>query len=1145
MAKGSSAVPATPMKSGRIEMEGGPTPQTGSGGRLSSISERSVSFDESAGDISEAKDEEVDEYEDSESDGYDFGDDLDASDEARVPLGRAEWRIGVAVNAMSAVKVAEDTVSLLRAMGLEPQTNPSEAPLRYCPPAIVGKELKRWKRKLRLSFGTSDIGLKTPPTVRPKGDADPSAIPLPQTPKKSEQGKESDHDGVFGVKTEGTPYFQDSHMVTPRSSNKTDRLARDTEASNAQRGNTRASSGRSRRRFVPRDDSSDDESDEDDYYRKEDDEHDDPSDELARQVREVSEMERLNPTPRLELATYRPLAQIKAFLGLRNKSENSMQWLRTFVYEMKGTPTPPNEWCLERRLCHLRVKDIHELEDIINDILKSEERGSTRETSVYLSRGRDRSHGRDERRAETPRDGYRRDRHDRHGRGYDRRMDDSRHTPRISLAEASLSEMMAELQVRESKYGRTECLKSRDMRRSLEDSSCEDVEDRMTETDEDRSGSDYADPYHSDEHDHHVAAANDAERRAEAVGTYGWSENRGRRGGFPNGGLDRNSRHRDLDRRSRQYGPCAACRGANPPPTTVSSVVSYASRCTTPATRQPKLGCPNRAATVSLPPVDTDCVYALVGESKWLKTQRREKVNEVNTKEIEKERNGSFGGGESDERKTEEWNRGGSEGLVSSVTQKTWHDYQPENVIELLSGERLGWWSAQKFDKRMRKRALVEGAVNDASMRILLDTGANVSVMSERFAKQLRLREVRDHGRLYEYELWVMDHGAGVDVVLGTDFMIPAGVRLDLFHATTRLSDEFEIPIIKTQRMADTREEGPHVPDGPTEVLTIPGNESRDYRQMRQPPTNETHELWVRRTKELIPKVRTSITSGESSLTPVQETHISIRLKVRSTNDGWQPNHRRWKECRTTPTKILRRPSESSEGGVSDRDDQAECATATTEPSTEMVAEVLHQEEACPKLTALSDKVSEGSEVAQLKLEGAYLAAATVSEDWGDRDAPNTAEHPGNAIEFEDYARELAFLPDLTEAASTTLDYTRSHVQLPSLSVEQQDRVVKVLKSHERIMISSGSALPPPAYGVVCDIDVQEHPLIKPKARRIPLRHLKQLYELLKGLLKAGFIAFSDSPWASPIVIVLKKNGVDIRLCIDYKMVNSVTAILE
>ncbi|GMF53918.1 unnamed protein product [Phytophthora fragariaefolia] len=140
-------------------------------------------------------------------------------------------------------------------------------------------------------------------------------------------------------------------------------------------------------------------------------------------------------------------------------------------------------------------------------------------------------------------------------------MDDSHPTPRISLAETSLSEMMAELQVRESKYGRSERSKSRDMRRSLEDSSSEDVEDRLTE--EDQSGSDYADPYHSDEHHRHVAAANDAERRTEATGTYGRSENRGRRGDFLSRGLDRKSRHQGHDRRRRQYGPCTACGGAN------------------------------------------------------------------------------------------------------------------------------------------------------------------------------------------------------------------------------------------------------------------------------------------------------------------------------------------------------------------------------------------------------------------------------------------------------------------------------------------------------------------------------------------------------------------------------------------------------
>ncbi|GMF52944.1 unnamed protein product [Phytophthora fragariaefolia] len=533
------------------------------------------------------------------------------------------------------------------------------------------------------------------------------------------------------------------------------------------------------------------------------------------------------------------------------------------------------------------------------------------------------------------------------------------------------------------------------------------------------------------------------------------------------------------------------------PPTTVSSVPSLQRRF--------KLGSPPTETglvpiglpQLASPPVDADCVYAFVGESKWLKTQRREEVNEVNTTEIEKERNGSFGGGESDERGNDEWNGGSTEDLVSSVTQTTWHDYQPENVIKLLSGEILGWWSARKFDKRVRMRALIQGIVNDARTGILLDTGANASVISERFAKQLRMREVRDHGRFYKYELWVMDHGAGVHVVLGTDF-------------TRVMGSEDE------------------------------GIDTEGCRVSTRPSTADTGDEHL----------------GTLDHVPDAFTSLAVGSQRGPTEDGWVEGeiYKRWLAAQpsavervpyTTPTKILRRPSESSEGSVADRDDQADCATATTEPSTEMVAEVVHQEEAPPKLTARSDRASEGSEMAQLKVEGAYLAAATVSEDWGDRDAPNASAHPGNDIEFEDYAHELAFLPDLTEAAPTTLDYTGPYVRHPSLSVEQQDRVVKVLKSHERIVISTGNALPPPAYGVVCDIDAQGHPPIKPKARMIPLRHLKQLYELLKGLLKAGLIAFWDSPWASPIVIVLKKNGVDIRLCIDYKMVNSVTAIME
>ncbi|OWZ10635.1 LOW QUALITY PROTEIN: hypothetical protein PHMEG_00016485 [Phytophthora megakarya] len=153
--------------------------------------------------------------------------------------------------------------------------------------------------------------------------------------------------------------------------------------------------------------------------------------------------------------------------------------------------------------------------------------------------------------------------------------------------------------------------------------------------------------------------------------------------------------------------------------------------------------------------------------------------------------------------------------------------------------------------------------------------------------------------------------------------------------------------------------------------------------------------------------------------------------------------------------------------------------------------------------------------------------------------------HEPADAELTNYAQELAFLPDFSDHSSTELAFSAANVLNSALLVDDQAKLVNVLKTHRNIMIARGNALPPPAYGVVCDINVEDHAPIKQRARRIPIRYLQKLYELLKGLLKAILVSFSDGQWDSPIVIVLKKNGEDIRLCIDYKMVNAVTAIMK
>ncbi|OWZ15178.1 hypothetical protein PHMEG_00011229 [Phytophthora megakarya] len=139
-------------------------------------------------------------------------------------------------------------------------------------------------------------------------------------------------------------------------------------------------------------------------------------------------------------------------------------------------------------------------------------------------------------------------------------------------------------------------------------------------------------------------------------------------------------------------------------------------------------------------------------------------------------------------------------------------------TVKLLPEERIRWWWSQRFHRRVRMRALVRGAVNDVAVNdartsILLDTGANVSIITTKLARRLRLDPIQEHGRqlevqgiqegkmstttrvkvkvtlgwntVYEFEFWV----------IGTDFVIPAGIRLDLFNATAKLPGEEMVPL--------------------------------------------------------------------------------------------------------------------------------------------------------------------------------------------------------------------------------------------------------------------------------------------------------------------------------------------------------------
>ncbi|OWZ09258.1 reverse transcriptase [Phytophthora megakarya] len=76
------------------------------------------------------------------------------------------------------------------------------------------------------------------------------------------------------------------------------------------------------------------------------------------------------------------------------------------------------------------------------------------------------------------------------------------------------------------------------------------------------------------------------------------------------------------------------------------------------------------------------------------------------------------------------------------------------------------------------------------------------------------------------------------------------------------------------------------------------------------------------------------------------------------------------------------------------------------------------------------------------------------------------------------------------------------------------------------------------------DIRVEDPDAPQEDCERVAPQFREKLSILFKGLLSATIFPSSTSPWASPIVVTIKAIGVDIRLCIDYQEVNSLTRLM-
>ena len=115
----------------------------------------------------------------------------------------------------------------------------------------------------------------------------------------------------------------------------------------------------------------------------------------------------------------------------------------------------------------------------------------------------------------------------------------------------------------------------------------------------------------------------------------------------------------------------------------------------------------------------------------------------------------------------------------------------------------------------------------------------------------------------------------GVDLIIGTDFMIPAGARLDLFNLTAKLPDKLAVPLLKSAKEVDEQEWGREVTGVYGNTMSIDQRVSDVLQLQRHQPPGSTHELWVRRIPVLLPTV---IYTRRGKATMVRLTNLAPRV---------------------------------------------------------------------------------------------------------------------------------------------------------------------------------------------------------------------------------------------------------------------------
>ena len=132
-------------------------------------------------------------------------------------------------------------------------------------------------------------------------------------------------------------------------------------------------------------------------------------------------------------------------------------------------------------------------------------------------------------------------------------------------------------------------------------------------------------------------------------------------------------------------------------------------------------------------------------------------------------------------------------------------------------------------------------------------------------------------------------------------------------------------------------------------------------------------------------------------------------------------------------------------------------------------------------------------------------------------------------------------LPEIRENEPLPTDLQDMINRCQTLNTDEKKQLENILRKHHDVFCKDSTSFGKCKW-LKFRIDTGDHPPIKQQARPIPLHYRQAVADTINKYLECGAIKPSQSAWASPILCVMKKTG-EVRVCIDYRALNSITRV--